>query len=64
MCEFTDMANQRLKGKKLRTFWVTEEEDQILIMLAKRIHMSVTEFLKRPINEEKKRNPHKYQPSE
>ena len=54
------MANQRLKGKKLRTFWVTEEEDQILVNLATLRSMTVSEFLKRPIRDEIRKNPHKY----
>ena len=54
------MANQRQKGKKLRTFWVSQQEDQILIMLATRVKMTVSEFLRRPIDEEMKRYPHKY----
>lgn len=58
------MANQRQKGKKLRTFWVTEEEDTILVMLASRIGMSVSDYLKRPILDEIKRYPHKYKPRE
>jgi len=57
------MSNQRMEGKKLTTFWLTEQEKKILDLLAERAGMNVSDFLKRPIEDEKKAHPHKYKQS-
>jgi hypothetical protein len=54
------MANQRAAGKKLTTLWLTELEKSILLVLAKKAGMNVSDFLKRPISDEINNNPHKY----
>ena len=45
------MSNQRQKGKKLQTFWLTEEEKETLHLLAKKAGLNASDFIKRPITE-------------
>jgi hypothetical protein len=45
------MPNQRKKGKKLATFWITPEEKKILVKLAKDAGLDISSFLKLPITD-------------
>ena len=45
------MANMRAKGKKLRTLWLDEVETEVLVLLAKKADLNISDFLKRPVTD-------------
>lgn len=50
------MPNQRKKGSKLQTLWLSPEEKEVLKKLAKQQGLTVTAFLKKELNTHLEKN--------